>query len=422
MDTSRTFKTIYRLPAFSFTGFERSQTLDFFNKSRWEGKRRIYVKSRKGGKLAIDIDTDADIQECTSASAQSGSKSLNHLLEQLYEKKGSTRESALSSIIQRSSLGYQYQFCEKNFAELLYQCLKSFKRGSSKESCLAVEALGLLAINIGCGENSRELYKESAPVLSEALKTESQSKKLKLMLDCLAIVTFVGGNELDETERSMQSIWDFMHSRTDSKESQSAAVFSWSFLLSTMDSWSISYKHWQGAIPFFKNLLEVDHESTLVGAKQALALILELGCHEKFEGDTSATEEINVKNILKDGRVPEISVKVGKQTLKVDTLPQQIQLNFLKRLLGSGFVVHMKENELLHDVFKFKPEKRQSGRELYVAERDEAAIKLFVPDVRREDSYQRIHKSQNSIFVKARTQIRNKNRDIKGEEQWCSED
>ncbi|KAJ0560239.1 hypothetical protein HanHA300_Chr06g0209261 [Helianthus annuus] len=76
---------------------------------------------------------------------------------------------------------------------------------------------GLLAINIGCGENSRELYKESAPVLSEALKTESQSKKLKLILDCLAIVTFVGGNELDETERSMQSIWDFMHSRTDSK-------------------------------------------------------------------------------------------------------------------------------------------------------------------------------------------------------------
>ncbi|XP_021970116.1 uncharacterized protein LOC110865202 isoform X2 [Helianthus annuus] len=376
----------------------------------------------QGGKLAIDIDSDADIQECTSASAQSGSKSLNHLLEQLYEKKGSTRESALSSIIQRSSLGYQYQFCEKNFAELLYQCLKSFKRGSSKESCLAVEALGLLAINIGCGENSRELYKESVPVLSEALKTESQSKKLKLILDCLAIVTFVGGNELDETERSMQSIWDFMHSRTDSKESQSAAVFSWSFLLSTMDSWSISYKHWQGAIPFFKNLLEADHESTLIGAKQALALILELGCHEKFEGDTSATEEINVKNIFKDGRVPEISVKVGKQILKVDTLPQQIQLNFLKRLLGSGFVVHMKENELLHDVFKFKPEKRQSGREVYVAERDEAAIKLFVPDVRREDSYQRIHKSQNSIFVKARTQIRNKNRDIKGEEQWCSED
>ncbi|KAL8254227.1 hypothetical protein R6Q59_032448 [Mikania micrantha] len=354
-----------------------------------------------------------DFQECTSTSAQLGSKSLNHLLEQLYEKRGSTRESALSSIIQKSCLGCHYQFCERNFSELLYQCLKSFKRGSTKENCLAIEALGLLAITIGCGENSHELYKESAPVLSEALKTESQSKKLKLILDSLAVITFVGGNELDETERSMQSIWDFMHSRADSKESQNAAVFAWSFLLSTMDSWSISYKHWKGAIPFFKNLLELDHEPTLIGARQALALILELGCLEKFEGDTSTTEEIN-KNILKDGHVPEISVKIGKQILKVDTLPQQIQLNFLKRLLGSGFVVHMKENELLHDVFKFKPEKQRLGKELYVAERDMAAMKLFVPDVRREDSFQRIHKSQNSIFVKARTQIRNKNRDIKG--------
>ncbi|KAK9076250.1 hypothetical protein SSX86_004583 [Deinandra increscens subsp. villosa] len=396
-------------------------------------KKKLVQDNRRGGKRDTDFESDGDtvIQECTSASAQLGSKSLNHLLEQLYEKRGSTRESALSSIIQRSSLGCQYQFCEKNFSELLYQCLKSFKRGSNKESCLAVEALGLLAITIGCGENSHELYKEASPVLSEALKTESQSKKLKLILDSLAIITFVGGNELDETERAMQSIWDFMHSRAESKESQSAAVFSWSFLLSSMDSWSISYKHWQGAIPFFKNLLEQDHEPTLIGARQALGLILELGCLEKFEGDTSTTEETNVKDILKvnssilysiDDRVPEICVKVGKQILKVDALPQQIQLNFLKRLLGSGFVVHMKENELLHDVFKFKPEKQRSSRELYVAERDMAAIKLFVPDVRREENFQRIHKSQNSIFVKARTQIRNKNRDIKGEEQWCSGD
>ncbi|KAI3728477.1 hypothetical protein L6452_17114 [Arctium lappa] len=388
------------------------------------GRRRktSYQETRKGGKSAIDSDIDTDIDECTSASAQLGSKSLNQFLEQLYEKRGSTREAALSSIVQSYSLGYQYQFSEKKFSELLYQCLKSFKRGSAKESCLAVEALGLLAITVGCGENGRELYRESSAVLSEALNTESQPRKLKLILENLAIITFVGGNESEETESSMQSMWHFMHSRADIKEAQSAAIFSWSLLLSTMDSWSLSYKHWRGAVPFFKNLLELDHESTLIGARQALALIVELGCLEKFEGDTSATEEIDVEKVSKDGFVPEISVKIGTQRLKVNSLPQQIQVNFLKRLLGSGFVTHMKENELLHDVFNFKPEKRKSGRELYVVERDEVAINIFVPDVRRENSFQRIHKSQNSIFVKARTQIRNKNRDIRGEELWCSGD
>lgn len=377
---------------------------------------------RKGGKSAIDFDSDSDINECTSASAQLGSKSLNHFLEQLYEKRGSTREAALSSIILSYTLGYQYKFSEKNFSELLYQCLKSFKRGSIKESCLAIEVLGLLAITIGCGEKSHELYKETATVLSEALNTESQPQKLKLILDSLAVITFVGGNELEDTEKSMQSMWHFMHSRPDFKEAQSVAIFSWSLLLSTMDSWTLSYKHWRGAIPFFKNLLESDNESTVKGARQALALIFELGCLEKFEGDTSAMEEIDVEKILEDGYVAEISVKIGKQRLKVNMLPQQIQLNFIRRLLGSGFVVHMRENELLHDVFKFKPEKRQLERKLYVAERDEVTVNLFVPDVRSEDSFQRIHKSQNSIFVKAKTQIRNKHRDIKGEEQGYCED
>ncbi|PWA83219.1 armadillo-type fold protein [Artemisia annua] len=507
-------------------------------------KNKYCQVTLKGGNLETDTDTDT----CTSKRAQPVSKTLKQLLEQLYEKRGSTREAALSSIIQIFSFGYHHKFAEQNFTELLYQFLKAFKRSSTKESCLGVEALGLLAINIGCGENSQELYKELAPILSEALNTESNSKKLKLILDSLAVITFVGGNELEETERSMRSIWHFMHSRGNLKDAQSAAILSWSLLLSTMDSWSLNYKHWRGAIPFFKKLIEAEHEPTVVGARQALSLIYELGCLEKFEGDTSAPEEMNaetevkenghvleisegdtsaqeemnvetvvkdledwvicevdtsaleemnvktgvkenghvleisevdtsapgemnVKTVAKDGHVPEISeggtsapeevnvktvvkdgyvtdiskcdtsapeemnvgtvvkddhvteisVKIGKQLLTVNTSPQQIQHNFLKRLLGSGFVVHMRENELLHDVFKFKPEKRKSGKELYVAERNEVGINLFVPDVIREENYHRIHNSQNSIFVKAKTQLRNKNRDIK-EEQWCSED
>lgn len=36
------------------------------------------------------------------------------------------------------------------------------------------------------------------------------------------------------------------------------------------------------------------------------------------------------------------------------------------------------ENELLHDVFKFKPQKQQSGKELYVAERDVVSFLLFM--------------------------------------------
>nr|GEY13455.1 armadillo-type fold protein [Tanacetum cinerariifolium] len=407
---------------------------------------REHVETRDIETKPIE-NTDA----CTSKRAQPVSKTLKQLLDQLYEKRGSTREAALSSIIQIFSFGYQHKFAEQNFTELLTR---------------------LLAINIGCGENGLELYKESALIISEALNTESNSKKLKLILDRLAIITFIGGNELEETERSMQSIWHFMHSRAHLKDAQSAAILSWSLLLSTMDSWSLSYKHWRGVIPFFKSLLEADHESTVKfegdtsapeemkaetevkenghvseiseGNTSALekmnvqTVVKENGHVPKIsEGNTSALEEMNVKTVVKEGHVleiskggtsapeevnvktvikdahvleiskcdtsvpeemnvrtvvkddhvPEISVKIGRQLLTVNTLPQQIQHNLLKRLLGSGFVAHMRENELLHDVFKFKPEKRKSGRELYVAERDEVGINLFVPDVIREENF-----------------------------------
>lgn len=70
-----------------------------------------------------------------------------------------------------------------------------FKKGSSKESCLAARVLGLLAITIGCGDNAHELYEESLAPLSQALKPGSEPVKLTSILDCMAIVAFVGGND-----------------------------------------------------------------------------------------------------------------------------------------------------------------------------------------------------------------------------------
>nr|GEY98563.1 zinc finger, CCHC-type [Tanacetum cinerariifolium] len=150
------------------------------------------------------------------------------------------------------------------------------------------------------------------------------------------------------------------------------------------------------------NLVEEDLKPTLLMENGHVLEISEgCSCPGISKCDTSASEEMNVGTVVKDNHVPEISVKIGRQLLTV-TSPQQIQHNFLKRLLGSGFVVHMMENELLHDVFKFKPEKRKSGRELYVAERDEVGINLFVPNVIREENFRRIHNSQNSIFCEGK--------------------
>lgn len=424
--------------------------------------------------------TANDYEDNGNEHSNGGKYSLYHYLDNLFEKRGSTREIALSSIIEGLSISCRHQFAEKKFATILYRCLNSFKKGSIKERHLASDALGLLAITVGCGDNAHELYAQTLPILSEALKSGSESGNLISILDCLAIVTFVGRSDLEETQKSMQNIWHYIHSESGynvgrgnhSAAVRRAAISAWSFLLSTMDGWTLKYKYWQGAIPFFLNLLEADDESVHVAAGEALALIFEVGCLEKFSGnskngtDSSPNDETNLLNgassvqelkeqvlnrmsflslkekaeslvdksvkkhsstwdfikVLEDDGFPNTSVKIGKQTLKLKRWSQLLQLNFMKRLLGGGFVRHMLENELLHDVFDFTPGTRPAGKALYVCEREEVKVRLFVPEVKKNngEDFPQIHKSPSPAFRKARTQLLNKKRDIKGKELWSS--
>ncbi|KAB1227051.1 Ribonuclease P protein subunit p30 [Morella rubra] len=104
-------------------------------------------------------------------------------------------------------------------------------------------------------------------------------------------------NDTEETERSMQILWQVAHPKLGSNvvaSKPSAAVISavvsaWSFLLKTMDGLSLNPKHWQ-------DLLDKDDRSVRIAAGEALALIFEIGSVEKFcakvkgSGDGSAQE------------------------------------------------------------------------------------------------------------------------------------
>ncbi|XP_059634390.1 uncharacterized protein LOC132276797 [Cornus florida] len=372
---------------------------------------------------------------------------LDQCIDALYEKRGSTREKALSTILEAFNSDIQHEFVEKKFATLLHQCLNSIKRGSAKEISLAAHAIGLLALTTGPGDKAQEILEESVSPISQALKSRSESSKISSLLECLAIITFIGGNDPEETEKSMQLMWQVVHPKLGSnvvatKPSPAlitAVVSAWSFLLTTMDGWSLNPKNWQESISYFSSLLEKDDRSVRIAAGEALALIFEIGNLEKFSGEANASGELNnskgfahiqglrgkilnqVRNLsveaggkgsakkdlnsqrnlfrdilefLEGGYSPETSMKIGGESLSTTTWCQLIQLNFTKHFLGGGFVKHMQENEFLHDVFGFTPKKKQfSGIEHRVTA-----------------SEKRLYKSQNSILNKARTQSLNKQR------------
>ncbi|CAI9282017.1 unnamed protein product [Lactuca saligna] len=377
---------------------------------------------------------------------------LDQSLDALYEKRGSTREKALADIIEAFNSSLPHEFVEKKFATLLHQCLNSVKRGSAKEISLASHAIGLLALTAGSGEKSQEILEESVSPFSEALKSRSEASKIASLLEGLAVIAFVGGKEPEETEKCMQIMWQVVHPKLGpnvvaTKPSPgiiSAVVSAWSFLLTTMDGPSLDPKSWQESVSYLSTLLEKDDRSVRIAAGDALALIYEMGNLEKFCGaskpttnDASATDGISsrdvthiqglrakvvnqVKNLsaeaagkgsakkdlnsqrntfrdilefLEDGYAPETSVKIGGESLTTTTWSQLIQLNFLKRFLGGGFVKHMQENEFLHEVFDFTPKK-----------------KILSSTDRVSGIDKRMYRSPNSIVNKARTQFLNKQR------------
>ncbi|KAJ0973703.1 hypothetical protein J5N97_015668 [Dioscorea zingiberensis] len=373
---------------------------------------------------------------------------LEKYLDALYEKRGSAREKALAGLVDAFSAQVLLSFVENKCITLLHQYINSVKKGSSKEASLASCAIGLLAITVGAGDSAHEIMEESIPPLSLALKSGSDSQKKSSVLDCIALVTFVGAIDADETENAMKIIWETIHPKSGSNVGPvtklppvvlAAAISAWSFLLTTMNGWGNSSDNWQESVSFLSTLLERDDRSVRIAAGEAIALIFEIGRLDKFsrqEGETESSDregskprgfayvvslkgkilnqvrdlsveaggkgtgkkDLNLQRdlfqdilaFLETGEPPEISLRISNKlgVLRVTTWAQSLQLNFVKRFLASGFLKHMQDNELLHDVFNFTPEKKGT---LSAKEK-------------------RMYMSPNSVVNKERTQIRNKYR------------
>ncbi|XP_074562196.1 uncharacterized protein LOC141818644 [Curcuma longa] len=343
---------------------------------------------------------------------------LEKYIDALYEKRGSVRETALLGLAEAFEGQLLLPFIENKCVTLLHQFVSSIKRGSSKEACLASRTIGLLAITIGAGNSAHEIMEESISPLSQALVSGSDKTKKKSVMDCLALVTFIGANDLAETETSLKTIWQVIYpksgpnvgsiKKTDSAV-LSSAISAWSFLLTTIGSWRINPDSWKESISFLSYLLEDSDRSVRIAAGEALGLFFELGIfdmnfqkedtnidklghevskHGTFhhlqglkakilarasdlstEAGGKGTDKKNLNDqrdlfqklldFVETGECPETSLKISSKQgfLITSTWAQMIQLNFLKGFLGKGFLKHAQDNELLHDIFDFEQDR-----------------------------------------------------------------
>ncbi|XP_050208012.2 uncharacterized protein LOC126657380 [Mercurialis annua] len=410
------------------------------------GRMGSHVSSRK-----VVVVTDSDGDE----SFQTAPQLLEDHLIQLSEYKGKPRgDHALSVIAEALNKEVKVEFAEKNYATLLYICLfcVTNRKGCAKELLLASKAIGLLGMIVEDEDCAHEIYQDFITVFLEDLVSESKKSKI---LDSLAIVTFFGAKNVEETEKAMQIIWKFLQADCNSgdkligqKSVLAAAISAWSFLLSSMEGWKINQNYWKGAIAYLSNLLEDDDdECVYVAAAEALALIFETDSIDKFSSEDSfkqgfkesiteklrcqamkATENVGKQEAIKDvlkhfeagGKSSEAYAEFGGDELVLLTWTQRIQLKFVKSFLGEdGFVRHMKENEMLQSVFEFTPIDDYSRDKVCSPERTEMTLRFFEKidcsmlsfmSKEKKQLLKRMTLSSNSCLNKARTRLLNKQR------------
>lgn len=347
---------------------------------------------------------------------------LDKYVDALYEKRGSTREEALGALTDAFESFVLLGLVENKYVTLLSQFINSIKRGSVKEVCLACRSIGLLAITLGAGSSSHEIMDESHPHLLRVLQTWPDAQKMISALDCLAVVTFVGATDLAETQLSLKAIWDVIHPKSGSNVGVvrkpkppllAAAVSAWAFLLTTIGSSRRNTDSWKEPITFLCSLLEAEDRAVRIAAGEALALCFELRLFDVSSSDEadvdSYTREAGgskhqlflnmqalkaklsglvyslsmeaggrgadkknlndqrdlfqrISDFIKSGECPEESLRISGKNgiLRVTSWRESIQLNYMRRLLGRGFLKHSQDNDLLHEVFDIKIDRTEN--------------------------------------------------------------
>lgn len=347
---------------------------------------------------------------------------LDKYVDALYEKRGSTREEALGALTDAFESFVLRDLVENKYITLLSQFINSIKRGSAKEVCLACRCIGLLAITLGAGSSSHEIMDESHPHLLRVLQTWPDAQKMISALDCLAVVTFVGATDLAETQLSLKAIWDVIHPKSGSNVGVvrkpkppllAAAVSAWAFLLTTIGSSRRNTDSWKEPITFLCSLLEAEDRAVRIAAGEALALCFELRMFDVSSSDEadvdSYTREAGgskhqlflnmqalkaklsglvyslsmeaggrgadkknlndqrdlfqrISDFIKSGECPEESLRISGKNgiLRVTSWRESIQLNYMRRFLGRGFLKHSQDNDLLHEVFDIKIDRTEN--------------------------------------------------------------
>lgn len=341
--------------------------------SSTEGRRRG-KKGKRGGSVDTYEDGSGDEDE-TPLTWEEEFRLL--VSDGLTEKRTTTRESALSKIVQILSQHYAEEVLENNRVTL-HEALKRSVRREAKESTLASKAFAVLFANLGPG--NADLLHDVSPVFKSTIRSSASASAKAESIRALGVGSFVNHTLPEEISEVIDLMRDMLSSKTPNSEILKAALDIIGLLFTALPSNSdVQRAVFDNTMDTYLQLLESKDPEVRIAAGENVALMYELLSDDDQTVDYEHYDELmenlstlanestkskskkeksnqkaafrSIISAVDERDYPSTKLQFGQQTVYIDGFARLRQLNVMREVLGEGMHIHFVDNPLMNELF-----------------------------------------------------------------------
>ncbi|KAI8578488.1 hypothetical protein K450DRAFT_247119 [Umbelopsis ramanniana AG] len=360
---------------------------------------------------ASTIDSFGSVGDRDDLGSSNWEDDLKQSLEDLTEKRASTRTDALAKLNQimaRHFVAAALQSRQQELLELLKRSLK--KGGNGEESLQAIRGISLAFINHGeiSAAEQESLYQEIMPSLRVCALHDENGKVKEHCLQTMAMITFIAASSAD-TLRIMEFFFQLLETdgadlnledipAEDVGNIMATILRGYGLLFASTygegsgnleDAWEELEK----VVPVFTMFLESGTKETRVAAGENIALIFEsINTHHNLDDERDPEEALpeyddmnelvralqllatdsnrhrgkqerkeqrsafrDIIRTVEEGERPAERLKFGGKLVTFRGWTKIVELNAFREIIKQGLHHHFAENDLLQSIFRYVP-------------------------------------------------------------------
>ena len=256
------------------------------------GKERGGLKKKPAGKKGARGGDDDEVsvmsedeaaatyqQEVAAKNAEgedlSPEERQDQLVEQLAEKRSSTRQAALSKFIDQLQQTYDPDFVAQRLETLQMYLLNSVRKGDAPEVVLACRALTLVSLTLGAA--SETLVTSATPILRDHLKNSSKSNAGRASAaEALGFIHFIGAINDKDTIEAMAMLTDALKAPATLSEAIATACWeAWGLLATSLPTSRLAGAVSTEFLPTLIRFLDDESIEVKTAAGENIALLME---------------------------------------------------------------------------------------------------------------------------------------------------